>query len=205
MKLIKSGIKVPGMNPLSLMILMFLGSATLRIAVGADEALAQANPSNDISPTEQAVRTYTDATTFSAPIERERLSKLLELLKEKEARISQREEAQNTRQKALDDAAEENEARLAEIKGAEQSLRETLTLSDSAAEDDLSRLTSVYESMKSKDAAPLFEAMEPEFAAGFLGRMRPDAAANIMAGLNPDFAYTISVHLAGRNAQVKKN
>ena len=51
----------------------------------------------------------------------------------------------------------------------------------------------------------MVEAMKPEFAAGFVGRMRPDAAADIMAGLKPEFAYSISVILAGRNANAKKS
>jgi flagellar motility protein MotE (MotC chaperone) len=72
--------------------------------------------------------------------------------------------------------------------------------SEVAAEDDLSRLTSVYENMKPKEATEVFARMAPEFAAGFLGRMRPDAAALILSGLDPDKAYSISVLLAGRNA-----
>ena len=56
--------------------------------------------------------------------------------------------------------------------------------------------------MKPKDAAALFEEMSPEFAAGFLGLMRADAAALIMTGLEPTTAYSISVILAGRNANV---
>ena len=63
----------------------------------------------------------------------------------------------------------------------------------------------IHENMKPKDAAALFEEMAPEFAAGFLGRMRPDAAGAVMAGLDPKTAYTISVLLAGRNADVPKN
>jgi flagellar motility protein MotE (MotC chaperone) len=54
--------------------------------------------------------------------------------------------------------------------------------------------------MKPKDASLLFERMSPDFAAGFLGRMRPDAAAAIMSGLPPELGYSISVLLAGRNA-----
>ena len=83
---------------------------------------------------------------------------------------------------------------------AEQKLAGTMALAESAAEDDLGKLTAVYESMKPKDAAALFSEMQPEFAAGFLGRMRPDAAAQVMTGLSPDVAYSISVVMAGRNA-----
>ena len=73
-----------------------------------------------------------------------------------------------------------------------------------AVENDLAALTSVYENMKPKEAAPLFEAMDPVFAAGFLARMRPEVAAGIMAKLSPDAAYSISVILAGRNANVPR-
>ena len=79
-----------------------------------------------------------------------------------------------------------------------------MAYADTAAEGDLARLTAVYENMKPKDAAALFEEMDPDFAAGFLGRMRADSAAGIMAGLSPPVAYSVSVLLAGRNANVPK-
>ncbi|KIN65935.1 hypothetical protein Z945_982 [Sulfitobacter noctilucae] len=91
------------------------------------------------------------------------------------------------------------------LEEAEANLRRTLSLTDGAAEDDLARLTAVYENMKPKDAAALFATMEPDFAAGFLGRMRPDYAAAVMTGLPPDVAYSISVILAGRNANAPKS
>ncbi len=91
-----------------------------------------------------------------------------------------------------------------ELTDAEARLRENLALADGAAEQDLVRLTAVYEAMKPAEAAPLFAAMAPEFAAGFLGRMRPDAAAAILSGMNAEAAYAISVLIAGRNALVPK-
>jgi flagellar motility protein MotE (MotC chaperone) len=84
---------------------------------------------------------------------------------------------------------------------AEARLRGLMTLAEESAEGDLAQLTSVYENMKPKDASLLFERMSPDFAAGFLGRMRPDAAAAIMSGLPPELGYSISVLLAGRNAE----
>ena len=79
-----------------------------------------------------------------------------------------------------------------------------MATADKAAENDIGRLTAVYENMKPDQAAALFRLMEPSFAAGFLGRMRPDSAAAILAGLEPDLAYSISVVLAGRNADVPR-
>lgn len=119
----------------------------------------------------------------------------------REMRLAANEAALLDRTRALEAAEATVSAKLEELRAAEESLLATMTVSETAAEDDLTRLTLVYENMKPKEAAELFEQMDPEFAAGFLGRMRADAAANLMAGLNPETAYMISVLLAGRNAR----
>ena len=103
---------------------------------------------------------------------------------------------------ALRVAEQEVTEKLAALTGAEAALRATLALAETAAESDLSRLATVYENMKPKDAAALFTEMTPEFAAGFLGLMQPEAAAAIMTELEAPVAYSISVMLAGRNALV---
>ncbi|MFK7834719.1 MAG: MotE family protein [Sulfitobacter sp.] len=138
-------------------------------------------------------------------LDRSEVGRLLSSLRERERRVKEREAQIEMRNKALIVADAEISKRLNTLEVAEANLRQTLALADGAAEDDLARLTSVYESMKPKDAAALFETMEPDFAAGFLGRMRPDAAASVMAGLPPDVAYSISVILAGRNAKAPKS
>lgn len=88
---------------------------------------------------------------------------------------------------------------------AEKRLAQTLTIADKAAEEDLARLTTVYENMKPKQAAKLFSEMAPEFAAGFLARMEAAPAALLMANLDPAHAYTISLILAGRNARAPRD
>lgn len=104
---------------------------------------------------------------------------------------------------------EKSKAEIAEnlkaLQQAEEALSATITKAEAASEDDIARLTAVYENMKPKKAALLFEEMAPEFAAGFLGRMQPASAAAILAGLTSQKAYGISVILAGRNAGVPKS
>lgn len=132
---------------------------------------------------------------------------LIALLEETQARaraLDEREAALEARLQslALVEAAVGEE--LAKLERAEAELRATMALADTAAETDLGQLTSVYENMKPEQAAALFQRMEPSFAAGFLSRMRADSAAAILSGLEPDLAYTISVVLAGRNANVPR-
>jgi len=129
---------------------------------------------------------------------------LAEALSEREARVAARESALADRLSALALADQAIEQRLIKLSAAEASLNETLSRADGASEADLTRLTEVYQFMKSKDAAALFATMAPEFAAGFLGRMQPEASGAILSGMTPENAYAISVLLAGRNAKVPK-
>lgn len=132
-------------------------------------------------------------------------SKLVQAMLRREKRVVSKEQELEEREKALDIAKFEIERRIKVLQESEVRLSATLARANTAAEGDVTQLIQVYESMKPKDTAALFETMEPTFAAGFLGRMRPDAAAGIMAGLSPKAAYTISIILAGRNANAPKN
>ncbi|MFT6424458.1 MAG: flagellar motility protein MotE (MotC chaperone) [Celeribacter sp.] len=129
---------------------------------------------------------------------------LLASLQKRDAQISKNEKTLSQKMKAFDLARIEFTKNLAALQDAEKRLAATMTIASSAAQEDLDKLTAVYESMKPKDAAALFEQMSPDFAAGFLGRMRSDVAASVLAGLKPETAYTISVILAGRNASAPR-
>ena len=143
----------------------------------------------------------------------EGIEALIEALAEREVDLDAREAALAERvdeeeRRAADRVAElaaaraELEAMMGEVEAAEARLDAAIARASGAAEDDIARLTSVYESMKPKDAAALFETMEPAFSAGFLGRMRPEAAAEVMSGMTPDRAYAVSAIIAGRNARL---
>ena len=179
---------------------LFLGSAALRISLGANAAWAENDFAREmLMPAGQQATDTQDSET------RAEVTDLLSALRAREAAVAEREDQIAVRAKSLQVAQQEIERRIEALEAAEQRLSATLALADTAAEDDLARLTAVYENMKPKEAATLFQAMEPEFAAGFLARMRPDAAAKIMAGLEPQNAYSISAILAGRNAGAPKD
>lgn len=173
---------------------LLVASAALRIAAGADQALAL-----DPDPLDRASATATAPCAASEDFEA-----MLAAFKSREAQIDAREKAIEDRMHALRIADAEVSRKLDELTAAEAKLSDTLALADTAAESDLDKLTKVYETMKPKQAAALFEEMDPNFAAGFLGRMRPEAAADIMAGLSAEAAHLYSVVLAGRNANVPK-
>ncbi|SNX69900.1 hypothetical protein SAMN05878503_104273 [Cereibacter ovatus] len=176
-----------GRGALIVLALLLASSGAMRLGSGLGVAMARAP----------------DAATDGAPLNcPEPPLALAEALRDRESEVRAQEDALKERRAALDLAETAIESRLTELAEAEAELSETLARADGAAEGDLARLTSVYETMKPKEAAALFEAMAPEFAAGFVGRMRPEAAAAVMSGMSAEAAYSVSVLLAGRNALV---
>ncbi|MGV6805025.1 MAG: MotE family protein [Ruegeria sp.] len=183
-----SGRQRPRGGVLTLISALMISSAVIRLGFEAGPALAR-GPEPSAAPT----------TGQSAPVAPDMQALLAELLQREEA-VKRREDKLRDRERAMQIADEALSSQLSALREAEDSLRATLAVADKAAENDLARLTDVYQNMKPKDAAALFETMDPVFAAGFLSRMPPDAAAGVMAGISPEAAYTISVVMAGRNA-----
>ena len=173
---------------LTLISALMISSAIIRIGFEAGPALARSpEPSDMVNDGQPAV----DEPGLQAL--------LTELLRREDA-VKRKEDTLRDRERAAQIANEAITARLSALEEAEDALRATLAVADKAAETDLARLTDVYQNMKPKDTAVLFETMDPVFAAGFLSRLPPESAAGVMAGLSPESAYTISVVMAGRNA-----
>lgn len=186
-----------GRGALWMIALVFVASAGLRIASGTGAAIAR--ELTDLSAQDLASGGGVQPQTCQTD---EETTALIAALMEREGKIKEDEMLIAQKWKAVELAKAEISENLAALEDAEQRLSATMARAATAAEDDLAKLTAVYEAMKPKEAAALFEAMSPDFAAGFLGRMRSDVAAAIMVGLQPETAYTISVILAGRNANV---
>lgn len=167
---------------------LFVLSGLLRLgAVGFAQASATQGTAPAAGPPGQCAP--------MAPLQQalERVTGRAEMLDQREAQLADRAAA-------LSQVEARVNAQIATLEATEQRLQSLLALSDTAAEDDLSRLTQVYETMDPADAAALFSQMDPGFAAGFLARMQSDAAAGVLSALDPAIAYSISVLIATRNA-----
>lgn len=175
-----------GQGALFIVAMLFASSGALRLGSGIGAALAKSD--------EEAAAEAPVPATCEMP------SALSEALTLREDRIAAQEAALQDRLAALALAEAAISTRMEEMKAVEDELKATLALADGAAEEDIQKLTAVYQAMKPKDAAALFETMSPEFAAGFLGRMSPESAAAILSGMSSEAAYGISVIVAGRNA-----
>ncbi len=129
---------------------------------------------------------------------------LLKAIQDREAQITEREAYIDRRMQTLAVAEQRIREQMDALREAESKLAATLSLADNATEEDVARLTEVYQRMKPTEAADIFETMDIQFAAGFFSRMRPESSAAIMANLPADLAYSISVVMAGRNANAPR-
>jgi flagellar motility protein MotE (MotC chaperone) len=132
-------------------------------------------------------------------------AELIDTLRAREARLQADEARLAERTARLSDAQDDLRRQMRALEEAEAQLRATLSLTENAAEQDISRLVAVYEAMKPAQAAALFQEMEPVFSSGFLVRMRPEIAALILAELEPRLAYAISAIVAGRHANTPRD
>ncbi|MGZ9812541.1 MotE family protein [Pseudoroseicyclus sp. H15] len=184
-----------GRGTLAAVASLLLASGLLRAATGADGAIAAAisGPGGLLPVTAEG---EAPGPCGGTPATEE----LLAAFELREERLQAREAQMADRMQALRLAEAEVAEKLTALQEAEASLQATLALAATAAEDDITRLTAVYENMKPEDAAALFEQMTPDFAAGFLARMNAPAAAAVMSNLEPATAHSLSVVIAGRNA-----
>lgn len=183
-------IKKPG--PTLLILLCFASSAFLRLGSGGVAVAEElATSRQEAEPAIQAV---------DPPVEVPDIDDLLVSIRTRQQQLLEREQQIAARQQVLDVAEDRIASQMALLEAAEAKLANTLAIADSAAENDLKRLTEVYEKMKAKNAAEVFGTMDIKFAAGFLSRMKPESAAGILSEMTPGDAYAISVVMAGRNA-----
>ncbi|WP_308915860.1 hypothetical protein [Jannaschia sp. LMIT008] len=145
-----------------------------------------------------------DAAGTPTPAALDEIEVLLRDIARRDEELTARAAALELRERDMGIARAELERTLDELTAAEAALEARMFASAEASENDLGRLTAIYESMKPKDAAALFEAMEPGFAAGFLGRMDADVAAEVFSNMPPLAAYAVSATIAGRNADAAR-
>lgn len=196
-----------GRGVLAIISALLVASALIRLGSGAAQALDNlpAGAGDSVQLASMSDHPGAEGEAPGTCVGEEDLAPALEALRAREAQVTQRETELRNRQQALQVAETAIDQKLAAMEQTEQRLRATLAMAETAAEEDVAQLTQVYANMKPREAAAVFSQMEPDFAAGFLGRMRPDAAAAILSGMDPKLAYTISVMLAGRNANAPKN
>ena len=181
----------PQISGVGLIVLCFLGSAALRVTESGAAIAEEIGELTSGTPDSAEVAPVSDSPDA-----------LLAAIRDREAQLEAEERRIANRAQTLNVAETKLAEQLDAFEAARARLEETLTQADSAAEDDIARMTTVYENMKPAEAARIIERMEVRFAAGLMARMRPEIAAQVLAGMEADAAYAVTLTIASRNAAV---
>ncbi len=120
----------------------------------------------------------------------------MEVLKHREAEMAEQEAAFAAIKERL-------KKELAVVEAAKNSLAKDSITRSELAQNDVIHLTTMYATMKPKQAALIFNKMNSRFAAGFLREMKGQRAGLILAAMDAQKAYEISLVLASRNANYR--
>jgi len=115
-----------------------------------------------------------------------------QVLKEKEQALDAREKLLAEKERRLQLLQEELARKEQEIAAMERRAEKILAEIKAAKEEDLSRLVSVFSTMKPAAAAPLVAKLEQQYAVEVILRMEPRKAGKILAAMEPEQAATIS-------------
>lgn len=125
------------------------------------------------------------------------VNKKMKTLDMREAEMEQQEAAFAAIKKRLN-------KELAIVQAAKAALDKDVEKRTDLAQGDITHLTTMYSTMKPKQAAKIFNNMDPKFAAGFLREMKSEHAGFILAAMETKNAYEVSLVIASRNARYRK-
>jgi len=128
---------------------------------------------------------------------------VLDVMKADLARLETRKAEMSKREAALVTLEKKLKDQMVSVEKANSTLETRIKTLKSIADEDLTHLVAMYETMKPKQAAEIFNSMDPKFAAGFLREMNSTKAGLIMASMDARKSYSISVIIAGRNANYR--
>ncbi len=123
---------------------------------------------------------------------------------EKLAYFEKREEEFLAKQAAFKSMQKRMQQQMEAIKKAKAELDFGVRDRTKLAEQDIVHLTTMYQTMKPKQAAAIFNEMDVNFAAGFLRKMKSNQAGLILSNMEAKKAYQISLIIASKRAKYRK-
>lgn len=129
---------------------------------------------------------------------------LLAAIKERAAMLDRREASLAERARLLEVIEKRVDEKTAALGALKDELESRLSFAETAAQQDITQLARMYETMKPQRAGEIFNAMDSAFAAGFLTQMNSESAALILANMETGKAYAASIIIAGRNAEANR-
>jgi flagellar motility protein MotE (MotC chaperone) len=123
---------------------------------------------------------------------------VLQALGERRAELDAREAELEARERQLAVAEQRIDQKIAELAALQARIEELLQAYDAQEDEQLMSLVKIYETMKPKDAAPIFNSLDMEILLEIISRMSNIRSAPILAQMDPLRAQQVTEELARR-------
>jgi flagellar motility protein MotE (MotC chaperone) len=129
---------------------------------------------------------------------------VLERLQSRRQELDTRNRELEMRENLLKAAEKRVEAKVAELKGTESRVNTAMGTRDKVEAERFKSIVTMYENMKSKDAARIFDRLDMKILVDVSTQMNPRKMSEILGQMSPDAAERLTVELANRaSAQPK--
>ena len=129
---------------------------------------------------------------------------VLERLQTRRQELDTRNRELEMRENLLKAAEKRLEAKVAELRGTESRVNTAMGTRDKVEAERFKSIVTMYENMKSKDAARIFDRLDMKILVDVSTQMNPRKMSEILGQMQPDAAERLTVELANRaSAQPK--
>lgn len=125
---------------------------------------------------------------------------VLQKLSERRAELDKRQHELDTRARLLQATEQRIDAKIAELKGIQQTIDGLLKKHDKQKDAQLASLVKIYEAMKPADAARIFEKLDMPVLLDVIERMHERKAAPVLANMSAAKAKAVTSALAERRS-----
>ncbi len=129
---------------------------------------------------------------------------VLESLNQRRQELEVRARELDVRENLLAATEKRVEARLAEIKAAEERINATVHKKDEAEAARFKGLVGMYENMKPKDAAKIFDRLDMRILIELAAQINPRRMSDILAQMSAEVAERLTSEIATRSGAVEK-
>jgi len=130
---------------------------------------------------------------------------ILERLQQRREELDKRARELDIRENLVKAAEQRIDAHLNEIKEVEARIKTETVQKDQAEATRFKGLVTMYENMKSRDAAKIFDGLDMDVLIEVASAINPRTMADIMAQMSPPIAERLTVALASKAQQAAKN
>ena len=123
---------------------------------------------------------------------------VLQALSDRRDALDEREQILEARERQLAVAEQRIDEKIAELADLQVRIEELLALYDANEEEEIMSLVKIYETMKPKDAAPIFDTLDMDILLDIISRMSNIRSAPILARMDPARAQEVTELLAER-------